>query len=98
MLESKLPMMYVLMPRNEADNFGPQFMENEQKLVGGWDIYNFFQSMSGAQEYREGGRNLLGNVPANRSFSEFEAGDYACACKDQVVIGNNNSTNSTNQN
>jgi len=94
MLEWKLPMMYALMPRNEADQHGSQLMANEQKLVGGWDIYNFFQTMSGANTFKEGGRNLLEKIPASRSFSEFQVdADYKCACQDQTVVGGTNSTN-----
>jgi len=82
-VELKLPHMYVLLPRNATEVYGPKLKENEQKLIAGYDLYNFFQSVSGVQQYVTGGKDILGGlgpIPENRTCAEFDMGDFKGIC------------------
>jgi hypothetical protein len=77
-VELRLPVLYILLPRDVADTNGTQLAKNEQSLIGGYDIFNFWQVLSGAQSYHKGGRNIFESIPANRSCSEFYFADVKC--------------------
>jgi len=80
-LELKLPLFSLMLPRNLTKTYGKILKENEQKVVGGYDIYNFLQTVSGKNEYAPQGKNLLEVIPANRTCDDLEdRGDFGCVC------------------
>jgi len=79
MVNLKLPALFVVLPRDVADTHHDTLKDNEQKLVGAYDLFNFMQELSGKERWSGNGLNLLRYVPENREC-DMNDEDF-CDCK-----------------
>jgi len=92
LLELKLPIFLILLPREAADTYGSKLKEKEQKLVGPHDIHDFLEGLSGSKDYSKGMSDLHGpfiprlgidllfeDIPDKRNCWDAHV-KYDCAC------------------
>jgi len=75
----KYPALFVLLPRSLANEYRDVLKENEQKLVGAYDLYNYKQELLGNNKSSERGLNILHPVPEDRQCDHMDSTSF-CGC------------------
>ena len=79
--ELRLPMIFLILPRNLADKYGDQIRSHEQNLIAAYDIYNTFSFLGGSQDMHPEGWNLLKTNYTQRCFIDVGLEEDFCICK-----------------
>jgi hypothetical protein len=83
--ENMLPAMFFILPREIADVYGDTLKQNEQKLIGSFDVYNTLLTWINHGEPSPNGQDLM-NVVLNetRACSDLHIQIPECYCPHEV--------------
>ena len=76
--EVRLPAMFLMLPRNIANQYGEKLRSNEQVLTSGYDIHNLMESLSGCNENTWRGGNLFESIQSKRNCKNIYANSCVC--------------------
>ena len=83
MYELKLPMMFILFPRNLADIYGNYMKNLENVLISGYDIYNFYKTMVGSRDRIQFGINFFEKVDFGRGWRDLDLEENIAICQNK---------------
>lgn len=80
--EKLLPVFDVILPRNLADSYLGKALElNENRIIGGYDIHNFFKTLAGSLDFSLYGEQPFKVMPDARGCVNLGVPEYNCLCK-----------------
>lgn len=78
--ELVLPNLMVLLPRQLADSsYGISMKENENKMIGSYDIHSLLQELSGARNFSIYGTSPTRNI-GDRMCADLHVSSKSCRC------------------
>ena len=83
MYELKLPVLYVLFPRNISDIYGNYMKNLENVMISGFDLYNFYKAMGGSKESVQFGINFFEEVDFGRGWRDLDLEENIVICKNR---------------
>ena len=79
--ELRLPMIFLILPRDLADKYGDGVRSYEQNLVAAYDIYNTFSFLGGSKDLHPEGLNFLEKNDKPRCYKDIGLDEDFCICK-----------------
>ena len=83
MYELKLPVLYVLLPRNISDIYGNYMKNLENVMISGFDLYNFYKAMGGSKDGVQFGINFFEEVDFGRGWRDLDLEENIVICKNR---------------
>jgi len=91
--ELRLPTLFLVLPRNLSDSTpGNILRQNEQRLIGSFDLHNFLGNLVGGNDMSRRGKSLFESLSETRSCKDIFS--YQCVC---AMPQNTQVTNSSNE-
>ena len=79
--EMRLPMLYMILPRNLADKYRENIKSYEQNMMGAFDIYNTLNFIAGSSHSHPKGVNLLERTAKTRCSPDIDIPEDFSICK-----------------
>lgn len=79
--EVRLPLIFMVLPRKLADEYGENVKSYEQNLISAYDIYNLFNTLAGNKIKSELGINIFEKSEIGRYCENFKLLNEFCLCK-----------------
>lgn len=81
MYELKLPVLYILFPKNIADEYRTYMHKLENVLISGFDLYNFYNAVAGSKDRINFGINFFEEVDFGRGWRDLDLEENLMICK-----------------